>query len=101
VYDVQQIKVITTECNNSSSVSINTEVVTAVVNNEQGYNTMRVVTVIKLLLNCLLIKHNNYVFGELTYNNDQLLHTPRTAIFNEYKILPILNPLKTVHFQPP
>jgi hypothetical protein len=52
-----------------------TEVVTTVVNTGQGYNTMRAVTVLKLLLNCLLIKHNNYAFEELTHTNDQLLHT--------------------------
>jgi hypothetical protein len=33
-----KLEVITTECNNSSSVCINTEVVTAVVNTGQGYN---------------------------------------------------------------
>jgi hypothetical protein len=70
-----KLEVITTEYNNSSSVCINTEVVTAVVNTGQGYNTMRAVTVIKLLLNCLLIKHNNYAFGKLTHTNDELLHT--------------------------
>jgi hypothetical protein len=65
-----KLEVITTECNNSSSVCINTEVVTAVVNTGQGYNTMRAVTIIKLLLNCLLIKHNNYAFEQLTHTND-------------------------------
>jgi hypothetical protein len=94
-----KLEVITTECNNSSSVCINIEVVT--INTGEGYNTMRAMTVIKLLLNCLLIKHNNYAFEVLTHTNDQLLHThTHTAIPNEYKILPILNPLKAVHFQP-
>jgi hypothetical protein len=70
-----KLEVITTECNNSSLVCINIEVVTAVVNTGQGYNTMRVVMLIKLLLNCLLIKHKNYPFGELTHTKNQLLHT--------------------------
>jgi hypothetical protein len=58
-----KLEVITIECNNLSSVCINTELV---VNTGQGYNTMRAVTVIKLLLKCLLIKQNNFAFGELT-----------------------------------
>jgi hypothetical protein len=95
-----KLEVVTTECNNSSSMSINTEVITTVVNTGQGYNTIHAVKVVKLLLNCLLIKHN-YAFGEFTHINDQLLYThTHTAIPNEYNILPILNPLKTVHFQP-
>jgi len=60
-------------------------------------NAMRAVMVIKLLFNCFLVKRNNYAFGELTHTNDQLLHSNS----QEYNILPILNPLKTVHFQPP